>query len=225
MQELQAANEARSALLQAEQDWALEKEKLELLRSTVLREAARLQSVAAEARRQEAELSEQTAGARAEQKRLEEIEAMVDALAERLEKALAAMAARTLPGLVPPDRAAAITDPAERLSAGADRLRQAERQAQAPGMELVDGLLNGESRTVKLFRAGGAAAWWMSLDGAGSGTAVMKDGKLVLIPAQSPADAEAIRTAFSIAEGHAPPAWTLLPMDHVHVSPGAGEKP
>jgi len=225
MAELRAANAARSQLLQAEQDWALEKEKLKLLKSTVLREAARLRAAADEAARQETNLGKRTTGARAQRKRLDEVEAMVDALAERLEKALEATGRRYLPGLVPADRAAGITDPAERLSAAAGRLAEARRQAGAARIELVSGFLAGRALTVKLLRAGGVAAWWMSLDGADSGPATLADGKLLLTAARTAGDDEAIRKAFAIAEGHAPPAWSLLPADHVKVTPQAGGKP
>jgi len=223
--ELQAANAARRQLLQAEQDWALETERLELLESTVVGEAARLKAAAAEARREAAKLTGRAAGLRARQQRLEEVEAMVDAVSERLEKALEALAGRSLPGLVPPDRAAGITDPSARLSAAVDRLGQAEQQARKPNIELVVGALDGEPMTVKLLRAGGVAAWWTSLDGKRAGQAALTGGKLILTAARTPADAEAIRKAFAIAEGRAAPAWVLLPVHPLQGLPGGGERP
>lgn len=212
MAELRAANAARSRLLREEQAWALDKQKLELLRATVRAEALRLSAAAEQARSQRAELRKQTAQARADEQRLERIEAMIDTLCERLEKALAALGGRCLPGLVPPDTAAAITDPAERLAAAARRVDEARRRAQKAGVEIVVAELDGRQVTVKLLRAGGAAAWWAALDGQRAGIAAVVDGKLTLLPAKTPGDADAVRKAFAIAEGRAAPHWVLLPI-------------
>ncbi len=215
MAELRAANAARAERLKAEQAWALEAEKLRLLKSAVLGEADHFKTVGAKAKADRAALAEQVAGARAERERVEQVEAMVDALAERLEEALAALAAKALPGVVPIDRAAAITDPAARLAAAVERLGQTERQVRKAGVELVAGTLDGKSVTVKLLRAGGVAAWWMSLDGTQAGQAVAAAGLPVLTPARTEADREAIGKAFAVAEGQAAPVWATLPVHHV----------
>jgi len=221
--ELRAANAARAERLTAEQAWALEKEKLELLAATVRREADRFTAAAAKAKSDEAALKTTLAAARATQQRIEAVEAMIDTLAERLEQALERLAGRALPGLVPPDRAAGITDPPARLAAAVSRLDQTERQARKAGVELVTGTLAGEPVTVKLLRAGGVAAWWMSLDGKQTGQAVMADGKLSLTPASTEADGKAIRQAFGILEGQAAPTWSALPAGHVKVAPPGGK--
>jgi hypothetical protein len=116
---------------------------------------------------------------------------------------------------VPLDRAARITDPAARLTAAAHRLDDAQRQARRASVEVVEGTLGTRKLTVKLLRIGAVAAWWTTLDGRETGTAVTRDGRLALAPAFTPADAQAIAKAFAIIEGRAAPDWVLLPADHV----------
>jgi len=212
MAELRAANAARQQLLAERQAWAMEKEKLALLKTTVRGEAERFRAEAAKAKQAEAGLQKQLTDRRARQRRLQAVEAMVDALCERLEKALAALAGRSLPGVVPPDRAAGITEPGRRLAAAAGRLDDAERRAKQPAVELLSGTLAGRSMAVKVLRIGSVAAWWVTLDGKQAGTAAVEDGKLALHPVTKPADAQAIARAFTIVEGRATPDWLLLPV-------------
>jgi hypothetical protein len=212
MSELRAAGAARAQLLKERQQWAVEKEKLELLKSTVLREAERHKAAAAAARQAEAKLRQRLVERKGGRQRLESVEAAVDALCERLEKALADLARRSLPGLVPPDRAAGITEPARRLAAGVERLEEARRRTRRAGVEVVGGLLGERKMAVRLLRAGGAAAWWMSLDGNQAGTAAVRDGQTILNAVTDPRDVRAIRKAFGMAEGRETPDWALLPV-------------
>jgi hypothetical protein len=212
MAELRAAGAARARLLKERQQWAVEKEKLQLLKSTVLREAERHRAAAAAARQVEAKLRKRLAERKGGRQRLESVEAAVDALCERLEKALADLARRSLPGLVPPDRAAGITEPGRRLAAGVERLEEARRRTRRAGVEVVGGLLGERSMAVRLLRAGGVAAWWMSLDGKLAGTAAVRDGQTVLRAVTEPPDVQAIRKAFAMAEGRETPDWALLPV-------------
>jgi len=212
MAELRAANAARAQLLREEQAWALDKEKLALLQATVRHEARRLTAAAAQARRQASDLRKQTADLQALRQKLRLVEAMIDTLSERLENALDALGGRSLPGLVPPDTAAGITEPPRRLAAAAGRLQNVEQRLKKPHVELVVGTLAGRSTTVKLLCVGGSAAWWTTLDGSEAGQAARKDGTLVLSAARTPAEAAAIRKAFAIVEGRAAPDWVLLPV-------------
>ena len=212
MAELRAAHAARAARLREAQDWALERQRLQVLQAAVEAETKRLADNAAEAKRQAAKLRERLKAAEATQKRLEAVEAMIDTLAERLEQALEALGAATIPGVVPLDTAAGITDPAARLAAGVQRISDAEQRAREPGIELVTGSLLGQPATVKLLRIGGVAAWWMTLDCERTGTAAVEGGKLVLRPAGMVDEAAAIKRAFAIAEGRAAPHWVLLPI-------------
>ncbi len=212
MAELRAAGAARAQLLKERQQWAVEKEKLELLKSTVLREAERHKAAAAAARQAEAKLRKRLAKRKGGRQRLESVEAAVDMLCERLEKALADLARRSLPGLVPPDRAAGITEPGRRLAAGVERLEEARRRTKRAGVEVVGGSLGGRRMAVRLLRVGGVAAWWMSLDGKQAGTAAVRDGRVILSAVTEPRDVQAVRKAFAVAEGRETPDWALLPV-------------
>ena len=212
MSELRAAGEARAQLLKEQQQWALEKEKLELLKSTVMREAKLRRAAATKARQAETELRQRLEQHKVAQQRLKSVEGVVDALCERLEKALAKRAGKSLPGLVPPDRAASITEPGRRLAAGVDRLRQVRRRAKQAAVEIVSGSLENQTIAVKMLRAGGVAAWWLSLDGKQAGPATVRDGQVILTKATKLEDVQAIQNAFAIAEGRGTPNWALLPV-------------
>jgi len=212
MAQLRAAGEARAQRLKETQQWALEKQKLELLKATVARESRRHRAAAAEARQTETKLRARLEQHQARQQRLKAVEGVVDAICERLEKALDELAAKSLPGLVPPDRAAGITEPGRRLAAGVDRLRQVRRRTTQAAVEVVGASLDGQAVAVKILRAGGVAAWWLSLDGKKAGTAVVRDGQTILSAAADLQDTQAIRKAFAIAEGRGTPDWALLPV-------------
>ena len=215
MAELRAANAARAELLREQQAWAAEQPRRQPLSDPAARAAERLRAEAAEAARDAAELRKPLDDLKAKRQRLEQVEATVDALAERLEKALDGRRRQSLPGLVPADRAAGITEPSARLAAAAARLDEARRQARKASVEIVAGALGGQDVTVKLLRIGGVAAWWTTLDGQRVGTAVVRAGRLVLWPAPTSQDDQAIQRAFAIVEGRAAPDWVLLPAGHV----------
>ncbi len=215
--ELAAAHEARSQLAEEERAWAAEKERLNLLLSTVRRRAEQLQAEANDAAAARNQRRKEVDALSAKRRRLDAVEALLDTLAERLEKDLAALAAGTLPGLVPPDAAAGITDPARRFDAALARLQETESRLATATVEIVTGVLEGREVTVKLLRAGAAAAWWTSLDGARAGTARLDGERLVLTPVTAPETADAVRKAVAVAEGRAAPGWVVLPAGHVEV--------
>ena len=212
MDELRAAGAARAELLTEQQEWAVDREKLELLKSTVVREAERHRAAAAGARQAEARLRKRLEQQKAAQRRLRSVETVVDALCERLEKALADLAGRSLPGMVPPDRAAGITEPSRRLAAGVERLDEVRRRTKRAAVEVIGGSLGGRTVAVRLLRVGGVAAWWLGLDGKQAGTAAVRDGQVLLSATPEPRDVQAIRKAFVIAEGRGTPDWALLPI-------------
>ena len=213
--ELAAAGQARRQLAREEQDWAAEKARLELLLSAVRYRAEQLKADAAKADAARADLQTQVDTFTARTDRLARVEAMLDALAERLEQALDALQAEALPGVVPPDTASGVTEPARRFDAAVARLEETERRLGSATVEIVTGRLDGREVTVKLLRAGGAGAWWLTLDGDQAGTARLQDGRLVLDPAAGPEDAQAVARAFAVAEGRAAPDWVLLPANHI----------
>ena len=215
LSELRAANVARTQLLDEQQQWAMENEQLELLAAAVRAETRRFAEDAQKAEGDAASLQQQAADLRAQQNTFDQAEAMVDTLAERLEQALETVAGESLPGVVPPDRSADITEPSRRLAAAAARLRDVERNTRESAVEIVAGDLGGRSATVKLLRLGGVAAWWVSLDGTEGGTAVLEGGTLVLQRGRTDAETAAVRKAFAIVQGQVAPTWVLLPMDQI----------
>ena len=225
MDELRAANVARTQLLDEEQEWAMEAERLELLLATINDETARLGREADQAVAARTVLDKQVSRLQSRRERLDDVEATVDTLCERLEKALDHLASRSLPGLVPPDRAAGITRPDERLAAAVSRLDDTERRAARAGIEIVQGDLDDRGVTIKLLRLGSVAAWWTALDGRAVGTAEMAGGKLVLGRTDAPQEVAAIATAFAIVEGRAAPDWILLPVANDVVNSAGGDQP
>jgi len=215
--ELEAAHQARSDLAEETRAWTAEKQRLDLLLSAVRRRTERLEAEAKEAAAARDELKKKRDTLSADTQRLETVRTLLDALSERLEKDLQALAAGALPGLVPPDAAAGVTDPARRLDAAVARLEETESRLATVTVEIVTGVLDGREVTVKLLRAGDAAAWWIALDGDRAGTARADGDRLVLTPVDAPEAAEAIRKAVAVAEGRAAPGWTLLPAGHVEV--------
>ena len=215
--ELAAAHRARSQLAEETQAWAAEKERLRLLVSAVRRRTERLKAEADAAAAARDDLKKNVDTLSAKKERLQAVEALLDALAERLEKDLQALAADSLPGLVPPDTAAGVTDPSRRLDAALARLEETESRLGTATVEIVTGVLEGREVTVKLLRAGSAAAWWASLDGARAGTARLDGERLVLVSIESPDAAGAIHKAVAVAEGRAAPGWVVLPAGHVEV--------
>ncbi len=214
---LAAAHRARSQLGEEKEAWAAEKERLELLVSAVRRRAQRLKAEAEKARADRDDLREDVEALSAKKARLEAVEALLDSLAERLEKGLEALADGSLPGLVPADTAAGVTDPARRFDAAVARLEETEARLGTATVEIVTGSLDGREVTVRLLRVGGAAAWWTSLDGRRAGVARQAGDGLALTPADSPDARDAIRKAFAVAEGRAAPDWTLLPAGHLEM--------
>jgi len=220
---LAAAHRARSQLAEEEQAWAVERERLELLIAAVRQRAQRLRADAQKAAKKRADLAGEVEALSAKQERLRQVEAMLDALAERLEKALGVLAAESLPGLVPPDTAAGVTDPARRFDAAVARLEETEGRLGAATVEIVTGTLGGREVTVRLLRVGGVAAWWTSLDGSRAGAARRDGDVLALTPASSPEVVEAIQKAFAVAEGRAAPDWVVLPAGHLEVTDAPGK--
>jgi len=213
--ELEAADASRSQLVEEEQQWRSEKQRLKLLLQSVERETERLNSTAAEAEKRADKLQEQISEVEEEHSRARAVEKMVASVAKDLENALDKLSSQSPPGLVPAASEDRPTEPSARFSAAARRLDRVEQRLSNTSMELVSGDLNGKSVTVKMLRAGGVGAWWVSLDGTQAGTAVAGQDGLILQPAESDDQVAAISRAVAIAEGRAAPEWVLLPAGHI----------
>jgi len=217
--ELDQANAARAELSGEQSKWRTEKQKIELLLSTIRQQTRNCQARADRDNELRQQREKQIAAFETNRKRLADIETMLDSLCERLEISLAKLQARNFPGLVPPDKAQRITDPGGRLASAVRRIEETRVRSKNSAIELVVGSLEGEELTVKLLRAGAVAAWWVSLDGLQAGTAKMDRDKLVLTRATGPGDVQAINTAFNVIEGRLAPVWLLVPVGQLQVTP------
>lgn len=212
--ELRAADDARARLLAEEQDWRMERQRLELLRDTIRRRADQLDEDAAEAQ-DELEALQQEVKARDDAADdVQAVRDMLDRLAAEANDRLQELSNRTPPGFVP-RRATDDGGGDGPLLAVVQRMQGAMRRAESSGVELVNVSVDGEQTAVKLLRIGGVGAWWMSLSGDRGGTATVEGGRLRLHPAALPASFDAIARAFDIAEGRAAPEWVSLPVEHL----------
>ncbi len=209
--ELQQADRARSQRMSEAQEWEMEEQRLELLLSTLQREAERLEK---EASRDEGEysLKEKEASALIEKEsKLQEWRIQLDELAEVINSELDELNRISPPGLVPKQIPPTSAKPEEHFYTALRRLDQTTRMTESAGIELVSGTLNGESVTVRLLRAGGVTAWWQSLDGENGGTATSTSGNLTLQTGTA-GEIEQIHQSFEIMESRSPAKWVFLPM-------------
>lgn len=200
LDELQAANRARADLAREEASWAAERQRLAALIAATAADTARQEREAssAEVRRDAARAAIAALGSAAD----------LEALRTRLAEAGASAAGRlhSIAATVPPGVVALGDDTS--FDAVVRVLEGAERAAATVTVEVVTGTRDGRPEAVKLLRVAGAAAWWVSLDGRAAGTALMRDGTLVLTVA---AEADAIRQALAQAEGRGQPSIVVLP--------------
>ena len=212
--ELRAADDARARLLGEQQEWQMEKQRLELLRDTILRRAEQLDEEAGKIRQQADELQQELAARHAAEEDLQAAREMLKRLTEQVSDDLRDLGRRTPPGFVP-GRQADGGDEEGEFQAALRRVETAMRRAESAGVELVSATLDGEDTTVRLLRIGGVAAWWMSLLGDRVGWAERREGRLQLQAVTSPGSAADIVRAFDIAEGRLAPEWVSLPAEHV----------
>jgi hypothetical protein len=202
LNDLRAAGQARSAQAAAEAAWRDERDRLVSLVAAAKAEAARLAEDATAAE-QAAATAKAEAAALGDSDELARVEAILTAAGARLRDRLTDLAKAHPPGAV-----AVPADPA--FDAAVRAIDASERAAAQVAVEVVTGSLEGKPLAVRLLRAGGAAAWWASLDGVRAGTAAPgPDG--VRLVAAPPDEAAAIRRAVEIAEGRHAPAIVVLP--------------
>ena len=213
MAELRAATEARRKMLVETQAWKIEKEKLELLKAAVKQEAAQLRTDTETDRREITHILDNRSAAQMQRQKMRQMEIMLDALSEKLEDDLDALSKRHFPGIVTSDKSASSTDPLQRFFAATRRLQEASKNSKQVCIEIVEGRLANTALTVKLLRAGTAAAWWVALDGKRGGIAQRSaKGELILNSITDKNVLEEIKRTFGMAEGFAAPEWTLLPL-------------
>ncbi|HEX3132945.1 MAG TPA: hypothetical protein VHX44_05100 [Planctomycetota bacterium] len=208
LEQLRAANVARSELAHEESAWKTERERLQAAIAATRAEVTRLERDAAEAEAQRDSARSKLAAIGATSD-LDTVRARLGEAGVKLRTALKAIAATVPPG--------AITAPADDLAgdvafdAAVRALDAAERSAGTLGVEVVSGTRGGQPEAVKLLRVAGAAAWWVALDGSAAGTARIAEGKLQLDAASNEQTRLAITAALAQAEGRAHPTVLLLP--------------
>ncbi len=204
-----AANQERSAQAREMAAWNLERQRLTALIAATKAETARLERDAANATaaRDAARTRLAALGTGSD---LDAVRARLFQAGEKLKAELTTLAARLPPGIVP-----ALGQAAEdAFDAGVRALESAERAAGTVAVEVVTGLRSDRANAqeaVKILRVSGAAAWWVSLDGAAAGTVQVVDGAVRLTPAGDEPGRSAIITALAQAEGRAQPGVVLLP--------------
>lgn len=215
MADLVAANEARAAVGREANAWDHERARIQALVDAITEERDRL---TAEAER----LATATADLEAERRRLgdssdlDAVRADLDASATAVREALQALAVQVPPGTVDVPAAGGERAFDEAMRA----LDVSERAASQVVVEIVTGRRGQGDLAVKLLRAGGAAAWWESLDGSAGGIATMRDGMLILEDGDE-ALRQAVHQAILISEGRAPAGPVVLPLAPILVAGGA----
>jgi len=209
LEQLRAANQARGEEARELAAWTLERQRLEALVDATRAETARLEREAdqADAARDAARTRLAALGAGSD---LEALRARLAEAAARVGADLTALAARMPPGVVP-----AVADAADgdAFDAAVRALEGAERAASAVAVDVVTGTRDGRTdapEAVKVLRVAGAAAWWVSLDGAAAGTLSVRAGAVTLHAVADDAARAAIIAALAQAEGRAQPSIALL---------------
>jgi hypothetical protein len=207
LEDLRAANVARSALATEESDWRVERERLDAVREAIVADSERLEreTLEAEAQRKHSETDLTSLGTGSDD--FEPIRVALAESAKTMAAKLSELAKKSPPGAVavPAEAGEAAFDDAVRA------LDATERAASMVSIEVVPGQLGSQAMAVKVLRVAGACAWWIGLDGVDAGTAAIKDGRLELLKATDEADRRAIVRAFAIAEGRHAAELVVLP--------------
>ena len=212
LEQLRAANQARSDLAKEEAAWAMESARLKALIAATSAETTRLErdATAAVTLRDNARARLAALGSSSD------LDAVRTRLAEsgaKLTTALAAVARDLPPGAVP--------TPSEAVGDGVfdavvHALEAAEHSANSLAVEIVSGERSASGSTpaqrqaVKMLRVAGAAAWWVALDGSAAGTVRIQDGT-VHLDAVPEAQSQAIALALAQVEGRSQAGIALLP--------------
>jgi hypothetical protein len=207
LEHLHAANQARSDWAKEEAAWNLERQRLQALLEATRIDTAHVEHEAsrAEAARDAARTRLASLGSRND---LDAVRSQLTEAGDHLSTRLAALAATLPPGVIP---AVSGTGDEGTFDAAVRALEAAERSAGVLMVDVVTGQRNGMPEAVKMLRVGGAAAWWVSLDGTAAGIVRIDAGKVILLAAPDEVGRNAIMTALAQAEGRSPPAVILLP--------------
>ena len=207
--QLTAANAARAELAANEAKWLIERDRLLALIAATQAEQARLERAATAA---ETERSEAITATKAldHGNQLQAARAQVAESAARMRVQLQKLAVTLPPGTIATVDEKVTAD--DLFDAVIRAIDTSERAATTVSVEVVTGQRDGHTEAVKLLRAAGAAAWWVSLDGQDAGIAHMNAGNLHLRSSPDRQEKDAIRSALAQAEGRSPPKLVVLPL-------------
>ncbi len=217
LENLHAANQARSDRAREEAAWTLERQRLQAVLDATRIETTHVDHDAthAEAARDAARTRLASLGSQSE---LDAVRTQLRQNGEQVAARLAALAATLPPGVIP---TVSPTGDEGTFDAAVRALEAAERSAGVLMVNVVTGQRDGKPEAVKMLRIGGAAAWWVSLDGTAAGTVRMEHGSVTLVAVADELARTAIMTALAQAEGRSPPQVDLLPAP----APAAGGAP
>lgn len=206
LEQLRAADRARTDLATTESAWALERSRLLALVEATAAETGRLErdAGAAETARDAARTRLAALGNSSD---LDLVRTRLAEAGTRSAEALAAIARTLPPGIIPTPADASGENP---FDAAVRALEVAERAATGISVEVVTGERNGTPQAVKMLRVAGAAAWWVALDGRAAGLVAVHQGQVRLIPVDEP-QALAIADALAQVEGRHAPTIAVLP--------------
>ncbi len=208
LEQLRAANVARSELARESAAWVNERERLQAAIAATRAELARLErdATTAETQRDQARTRLAAIGDTSD---LETVRRHMGEAGARLRTGLSIVARSVPPGTVATPAGELAGEAA--FDAATRALEAAERAAGTLSVEVVTGQRAGQTEAVKLLRVAGAIAWWVALDGKAAGTTRMVDGTLHLDPATDEAARSTITNALAQAEGRAQPTVLLMP--------------
>lgn len=211
LEELRAAQLARSAQAREIQEWRQEQERMAVLHDTVAAEIAALEATARQDTDQTAAVRRDLEVCAAERRALETTRAALRIQALSITTTLATVARRAVPGAV--TIPAGNADPALAFDEAVRCLDGTERAGAASAVELVEGRLAGQPRAVKLLRVGGLG-WWADLDGDQAGVVVPSETGQppALEPCADAGRVEDIRRAIAMVEGRRVPELLRLPV-------------
>jgi hypothetical protein len=217
LENLRAANQSRSDLAREEATWTLERQRLQAVLDATRIETTHVvhDATQAEAARDAARTRLASLGSQSD---LDAIRTQLRTNGEQVAARLAALAASLPPGVIP---AVSPTGDEGTFDAAVRALEAAERSAGVLMVNVVTGQRDGKPEAVKMLRIGGAAAWWVSLDGTAAGAVRMEHGAVNLVAVADELARTAIMTALAQAEGRSPPQVELLPAP----APAAGGAP
>jgi F0F1-type ATP synthase membrane subunit b/b' len=214
LDELAAADRARSAQAAAEEAWDRERRNLEALESSLRTALKQLGEGRAEQESRLVEVEGELAKIEAQAPPRAEAESLLAGVVNDAGTHLDRVGRELLPGVVPDAQADASQSALARLQDLVLRLQQTEHAMRSWDVAILDAQLDGKPVAVKVLRCGAVAAWWRSLEGDRYGTAEWRDGVLHLNDAASPALSDGISAAFAVFEGRRVPETVVLPFGH-----------